>query len=219
MCKSFLEVLWNFLFTSCFLLIKSFCLPGSSRTKTFNMGDRKILSVILLTSLTIILMARFTFSCNQVLCASIVSKCMLTQSCKCELKNCTCCRDCYQCLSWLWEECCSCVGELEKKSAKCEEISSEIFLKFQIYVLNQVTQRIHCQSNLIMRSLRAFQDYSMPCLKTQTTISGQSLHSQSITTHHSSEQTQKIHNFICVSDVIDKTPQKKSINQFFHRLI
>ena len=46
------------------------------------------------------------------LCASIVSKCMLTQSCKCELKNCTCCRDCYQCLSWLWQECCSCVGEL-----------------------------------------------------------------------------------------------------------
>lgn len=75
------------------------------------MGERKILSVILLTSVTFLLMAKFTFSCNQMLCASIVSKCMLTQSCKCELKNCTCCKDCYQCLSWLWQECCSCVGE------------------------------------------------------------------------------------------------------------
>lgn len=62
-------------------------------------------------------MARYTSSCNQMLCASIVSKCMLTQSCKCELKNCTCCRDCYQCLSWLWQECCSCVGELHSLHA------------------------------------------------------------------------------------------------------
>lgn len=76
------------------------------------MRERKILSVILLTTLSFLLMAKFTTSCNQMLCASIVSKCMLTQSCKCELKNCTCCRDCYQCLSWLWQECCSCVGEL-----------------------------------------------------------------------------------------------------------
>lgn len=80
------------------------------------MGERKILTVILLTSFTFLLMAKFTFSCNQMLCASVVSKCMLTQSCKCDLKNCTCCRDCYQCLSWLWQECCSCVGELHSSS-------------------------------------------------------------------------------------------------------
>lgn len=68
--------------------------------------------MILFTSFTFLLMAKLTFSCNQMLCASIVSKCMLTQSCKCDLKNCTCCKDCYQCLSWLWQECCSCVGNI-----------------------------------------------------------------------------------------------------------
>uniref|UniRef100_T1GPK6 Tsg N-terminal domain-containing protein n=1 Tax=Megaselia scalaris TaxID=36166 RepID=T1GPK6_MEGSC len=38
-----------------------------------------------------------------------VSKCLLTQSCKCDSKNCTCCKDCYHCLSTLFLECCSCV--------------------------------------------------------------------------------------------------------------
>ncbi|XP_037940178.1 protein twisted gastrulation isoform X2 [Teleopsis dalmanni] len=37
-------------------------------------------------------------SCNEVVCASIVSKCMLTQSCKCEPKHCSCCKDCLKCL-------------------------------------------------------------------------------------------------------------------------
>lgn len=50
-------------------------------------------------------------TCNEAVCGSIVSKCLLTQSCKCDLKNCTCCKDCYNCLSYLYEECCSCVGE------------------------------------------------------------------------------------------------------------
>lgn len=81
------------------------------RQSSDTMKERKILSMILLTSLTFLLMARFTTSCNQMLCASIVSKCMLTQSCKCDMKNCTCCVDCYNCLSWLWKECCSCVGK------------------------------------------------------------------------------------------------------------
>lgn len=50
-------------------------------------------------------------SCNEVVCASIVSKCMLTQSCKCELKNCSCCKECLKCLGKrYYEECCSCVG-------------------------------------------------------------------------------------------------------------
>lgn len=51
-------------------------------------------------------------SCNEVVCASIVSKCMLTQSCKCELKNCSCCKECLKCLGKkYYEECCSCVGK------------------------------------------------------------------------------------------------------------
>ncbi|ODM94736.1 Protein twisted gastrulation [Orchesella cincta] len=48
-------------------------------------------------------------SCNEAVCASIVSKCTLTQACKCELKNCTCCKECFDCLTYLYDECCSCV--------------------------------------------------------------------------------------------------------------
>lgn len=55
-------------------------------------------------------------ACNEVVCASVVSKCMLTQACKCDLtrspdNNCTCCRDCAKCLGYLYTECCSCLGE------------------------------------------------------------------------------------------------------------
>ena len=50
-------------------------------------------------------------SCNEAVCASIVSKCTLTQSCKCELRNCSCCKECFDCLSYLYSECCSCVGK------------------------------------------------------------------------------------------------------------
>ena len=51
-------------------------------------------------------------SCNEAVCASIVSKCMLTQSCKCDdfKQNKTCSRDCYHCLDYLYHDCCSCVG-------------------------------------------------------------------------------------------------------------
>lgn len=69
-----------------------------------------------LTVGTIVLLAIVCFygtveSCNEVVCASIVSKCMLTQSCKCELKNCSCCKECLKCLGKNYEECCSCVGK------------------------------------------------------------------------------------------------------------
>ncbi|XP_017112941.1 protein twisted gastrulation [Drosophila gunungcola] len=67
-----------------------------------------------LTVGTIVLLGLVCFygtveSCNEVVCASIVSKCMLTQSCKCELKNCSCCKECLKCLGKNYEECCSCV--------------------------------------------------------------------------------------------------------------
>ncbi|RZC40613.1 twisted gastrulation [Asbolus verrucosus] len=53
-------------------------------------------------------------TCNEAVCGSIVSKCLLTQSCKCDLKNCTCCKDCFNCLSYLYNECCSCVDMCPK---------------------------------------------------------------------------------------------------------
>lgn len=51
------------------------------------------------------------YACNEAVCASIVSKCMITQSCKCDLANCSCCKECFSCLNNLYSECCSCVGE------------------------------------------------------------------------------------------------------------
>ncbi|KAL3207008.1 hypothetical protein MRX96_010338 [Rhipicephalus microplus] len=50
-----------------------------------------------------------SLACNEAICASIVSKCMLTQSCKCDKLNVTCNRDCFYCLDYLYTECCSCV--------------------------------------------------------------------------------------------------------------
>lgn len=79
-------------------------------------------------------------SCNEAVCASIVSKCMLTQSCKCDLKNCSCCKECFNCLSYLYSECCSCVemcpkpndtGSLLSKKSHVEDISDAIPALFQ----------------------------------------------------------------------------------------
>lgn len=59
-------------------------------------------------------LSHLTYSCNEQVCASIVSKCMLTQSCNCDLKNCTCCKDCFNCLNFMYGECCSCVDMCPK---------------------------------------------------------------------------------------------------------
>lgn len=76
---------------------------------------RFILKLCLIFLLTIqfssILFIQEVNGCNEAVCASIVSKCTLTQSCKCEMKNCTCCKECFDCLSYLYSECCSCVGK------------------------------------------------------------------------------------------------------------
>uniref|UniRef100_A0A914WWY6 Protein twisted gastrulation n=2 Tax=Plectus sambesii TaxID=2011161 RepID=A0A914WWY6_9BILA len=55
--------------------------------------------------------------CPEAFCGPRVSKCMLIKSCNCSMtpqdiknKNCTCCKDCIQCLGDLFSECCSCVG-------------------------------------------------------------------------------------------------------------
>ncbi|XP_057374901.1 twisted gastrulation protein homolog 1-A-like [Daphnia carinata] len=61
--------------------------------------------------------------CNEAVCASIVSKCMLTQSCKCELRNCTCCKECFSCLDYLYAECCSCVEMCPKPNNTVSELS------------------------------------------------------------------------------------------------
>ena len=53
-------------------------------------------------------------NCNEAVCASLVTKCMLLKSCECDMtdaRNCTCCKDCQRCLQSLYTECCSCVGK------------------------------------------------------------------------------------------------------------
>lgn len=47
--------------------------------------------------------------CNEFVCGSVVSKCLLTQSCQCKLSDCFCCKDCLNCLGDLYTECCSCL--------------------------------------------------------------------------------------------------------------
>lgn len=50
--------------------------------------------------------------CDSVICGSIVSKCLLTNECKCENihLNKTCAHNCSICLDYLYQECCLCFG-------------------------------------------------------------------------------------------------------------
>lgn len=79
--------------------------------------SRMLRPIILGVSFLLIAIVLFSYeteACNEAVCASIVSKCMITQSCKCDMKNCTCCKECFSCLSYLYSECCSCVDMCPK---------------------------------------------------------------------------------------------------------
>lgn len=90
------------------------------------MASRKILLVTLLTgTVGLLFLAHSAFSCNEMVCASIVSKCMLTQSCKCDMKNCSCCKECSECLSYLYTECCSCLEMCPKPNETTNELSKQ----------------------------------------------------------------------------------------------
>lgn len=71
-------------------------------------------------------------TCNEAVCGSVVSKCLLTQSCKCDLENCSCCKECFTCLSYLYSECCSCVGELSLFTYLINKarVNSFLFLRY-----------------------------------------------------------------------------------------
>ncbi|KAL1517447.1 hypothetical protein ABEB36_001210 [Hypothenemus hampei] len=59
------------------------------------------------------------FGCNESICGSMVSKCLLTKSCNCDFNfdNCSCCKDCINCLGYLYSECCSCVDMCPKPNS------------------------------------------------------------------------------------------------------
>lgn len=59
------------------------------------------------------------FACNQALCGSVVTKCLLTESCKCDLNNKECSKNCINCLNDLFIECCSCVGNNNVEKILC----------------------------------------------------------------------------------------------------
>ncbi|XP_046486890.1 twisted gastrulation protein homolog 1-like [Neodiprion pinetum] len=65
----------------------------------------------------LVLLVSATSACNQAVCGSIVSKCLLTENCKCDMKTCSCCKECFFCLSYLYDECCSCVDLCPKRNA------------------------------------------------------------------------------------------------------
>lgn len=53
--------------------------------------------------------------CNEMVCGSVVSKCLLTQSCQCKpVNDCHCCKDCLNCLGELYTECCGCLDMCPK---------------------------------------------------------------------------------------------------------
>ncbi|KAM7358548.1 protein twisted gastrulation-like [Cochliomyia hominivorax] len=60
-------------------------------------------------------------SCNEDICGSIVSKCILTQSCKCEQKDLSCYRDCVRCMGKKYfEDCCGCVDLCPKSNIEAK---------------------------------------------------------------------------------------------------
>merc|ERR1739848_914204 len=83
--------------------------------------------LLLLVSLASLASLSQTVSgCNEAVCASIVSKCMLLQSCKCDLHpDCTCCKKCFECLDYLYSECCSCVDMCPKPNVTIHQLSKK----------------------------------------------------------------------------------------------
>uniref|UniRef100_A0A182YHA0 Uncharacterized protein n=1 Tax=Anopheles stephensi TaxID=30069 RepID=A0A182YHA0_ANOST len=85
----------------------------------------KTFALLVSSVLVLLTCVQFAASCNEMVCASIVSKCMLTQSCKCDMKSCTCCKECAECLSYLYTECCSCLEMCPKPNETSNELSKQ----------------------------------------------------------------------------------------------
>ncbi|XP_015186374.1 PREDICTED: twisted gastrulation protein homolog 1-A-like isoform X1 [Polistes dominula] len=84
-----------------------------------------ISSMFIIGILLLVTKINYTDGCNEAICASVVSKCMLTQSCKCDLVTCTCCKECFSCLSYLYDECCSCVDLCPKPNITDNPLSKK----------------------------------------------------------------------------------------------
>lgn len=90
------------------------------RRRLLDLNQNNMLRIVLFVAVATLLLGVSSLivdGCNEAVCASVVSKCMLTQSCKCDLKNCSCCKECYSCLGERFDDCCSCVDMCTKSNS------------------------------------------------------------------------------------------------------
>ncbi|XP_055343077.1 twisted gastrulation protein homolog 1-A-like [Paramacrobiotus metropolitanus] len=85
---------------------------------------RVIFWLMLISGISLISLITFSSSCKEALCASVVSKCLLIDACKCDIINCTCCKACFQCLDTLFADCCECVDMCPKAVSAPSNLSS-----------------------------------------------------------------------------------------------
>ncbi|CAB0005119.1 unnamed protein product [Nesidiocoris tenuis] len=103
-------------------------------------------------------------ACNEAVCASIVSKCMITQSCKCDLKNCSCCKECFNCLNHLYSECCSCV---ENNVQEVDPMKDVVTLNCTVAYMSQCMSWNKCKGScqsMGAASYRWFHDGCCQCI-------------------------------------------------------
>lgn len=56
-------------------------------------------------------------ACDQSYCSTIVNRCLAESKCNCDIKNCTCYKDCFKCLGQSFTKCCDCVNLCPKETA------------------------------------------------------------------------------------------------------
>lgn len=97
---------------------------GGKNVATVTIMSSLVMMIVMNLMTSVIFMSSSVTACNEAVCASIVSKCMLLQSCKCQLQpDCTCCKKCFECLDYLYSECCSCVDMCPKPNVTIHELS------------------------------------------------------------------------------------------------
>ncbi|XP_068892703.1 twisted gastrulation protein homolog 1-A-like [Tenebrio molitor] len=63
--------------------------------------------------------------CNENVCLSIVSKCLLLKSCVCKTKNYKCHKECFECLGTYFDICCSCLEFCPKSKIDESKLSRQ----------------------------------------------------------------------------------------------
>eukprot|EP00095_Tigriopus_kingsejongensis_P001963 snap_masked-scaffold594_size129171-processed-gene-0.11 protein:Tk01963 transcript:snap_masked-scaffold594_size129171-processed-gene-0.11-mRNA-1 annotation:"protein twisted gastrulation" len=91
---------------------------------------RNLIMTILVTVILVLSLFNLALSCNEAVCASIVSKCTLLKSCECKIVSgepCSCCDRCKKCLDYLLTECCSCFELCPKPNNSHTQHESSVY--------------------------------------------------------------------------------------------